>query len=716
MKRLREGKVYTDDAAQRALTNYFKEGNLTALRELTLRRAAERVDGQMRDYMRLHGIPGPWAAGDRIMVCLSERPVATQLIRHAKRVADRLNAPWVAVYVETARSQQLSEPERGRVAAAMLSAEQQGAETVTLPGTPRLAEAILAYAHEANVTQIVIGKSLRPRWFELLHGSVVRDLVDRAGNITVHVLTEDALADPSWRTATTRRVPNSAQGLQYLLAILPVAVATGIALLIDHVAHLPNISLVYLGAVLAAVRFGPGPSLFAALLSAGCYNFFLLPPTYTFTIADPANVLALLVFLLVAVFASRLAGRVRSQTRMARDQARTTAALLSVSRRLSGMRSSDELVSAIATQIATLVSVQCVVLVPDREPLALKGAAPNPAKLTDADLAAARWSFEKNQVAGRGSDTLPGARMLFIPVRTGRGVFGVIGADTGAERVLGPDERRLLDALADLAAISLERIQLAKDVDLARLEAETEKMRAALLTSVSHDLRTPLASILAAITSLRSYGNLFDPAERDDTLATAQEETERLNRFVSNLLDLTRLDAGALVPKRETCDLHDLLGSAIKRLARALANHKVEIDIPEPFPLVEVDFLLMEQVFVNLLDNAAKYSPPESVIAVRARGYRFSATVSVIDEGPGIPPTELDRVFERFHRSASDRQPAGTGLGLAICKGFVNAMGSVIRASNRKDRSGAEFTIDIPSDRIVRIAVGAGTAAPQVAE
>lgn len=702
IQRLHEGKVYSREQAQRALQNYFKPGNLTALRELALRRTAERVDEQMRSYMRRHAIPGPWAASERILVMVSERPIATDLVRYAKRVAERLDARWIAAYVETARTHQLDESERERIHEALRLAERLGADTVTLPGGARIADAVLAYARENNVTQIVIGKSRRTRWFELLHGSVVRELVERAGGITVHVVAEHS-ATPERRV--TRR---SSQGQRtppstYLWASLLVATATAIAVGVDRwLVKVPNISLVFIGAVLWSAVLGRGPSLFAAVLSAAAYNFFFLPPYYTFTIGDPANVLAFGFFTVVAVIVSRLAANARTQALSAASRARTTAELLSFSRRLAGIRKGEELFKVTVEQVAAMLHVDCVLLTPEGERLKLRASAPETTAFEDADLAAATWCWQHNEPTGRGANTLPGVKRLFVPLRTGRGQVGVLGVRRPDDGTLAPDERRLLNALADLAAISLERVRLAKDVDQARMLAETEKLRSALLTSISHDLRTPLASIMGAISNLRSYGSLYDEAAREELLAQAQDEAERLNRFVANLLDMTRLDAGALEPKREACDLRDIVGAALRDAARLLARHKVVVRIRENFPWLLLDFVLMEQVLLNLLDNAAKYSPPGSIIEIAAARFRFAATVFVRDEGPGIPQEELERIFDKFRRvQPGERHPAGLGLGLAVCRGFVDAMGGRIHARNRTDRSGAEFAIDFPQALIV---------------
>jgi two-component system sensor histidine kinase KdpD len=714
IERLNEGKVYVRDQAQRALKHYFSPGNLTALRELALRRTAQRVDDQMLSYMREHAISGPWAAGERIMVCISEAPTVPGLIRYARRVADRLRVKWTAIYVEGPRFARLSETERNRVADHMRLAEKLGADLVTIPGR-QVVEQLLGYAQANNITQIIIGKSDRSRWFEILHGSVVHDLVRRAGSISIHVMAGEPIgeADRAEEVAT-KPATLGFDTKPYWRALVAVSAATGAGLGIDQILPLPlpNISLVFLTAVLfAAVTSGLGPSLFASLLSVLAYNFFFLPPLYTFTIADPANVLALIAFMIVAVIASNLASRTRDQAITAARRANTTAELYAFSRKLAGTATLDDVLWATAYQIAAMLRVRVVMLLPDADSrLEVRAGYPPEDELDDADFAAARWTWDHNHPAGRGSDTLPGGKRLFLPLRTGRGAVGVIGIDKDAAgAMLTPDERRLLDALADQAAIGIERTKLAEDIDEARLLAETERLRSALLTSISHDLRTPLASIIGAITSLRSYGDRYGVETQNELMATVQDEAERLNRFVGNLLDMTRLESGALEPRRDFVDMSEIVGTALDRTAKITSAHRVEIALAADLPMVKLDAVLMEQVLVNLLDNAAKYAPPGSTITLDARETGDELAIEIIDEGPGIPEDALARVFDKFYRvHQGDRQRAGTGLGLAICRGFVEALGGQITAANRTDRSGAILRITFPAELTAQAALLVG--------
>ncbi len=697
IQRLKEGKVYVSEQAERAVRHYFQPGNLTALRELALRRTAQRVDEQMLTYMQAHTISGPWAAGERVLVCVSEDPACAALIRYAKRLADRLHGPWTALYVETPRYQRFDERARDRIADSLRLAEKLGGEAITIPGG-RIAEDVTGYAQANNITHIVIGKSERSRWFEMLHGSVVHDLVRHAGAISVHVIAGDEGEALPAKTIRTQAEPKPFDVMPYVATTAIIAVALGVGFVLQQYLNVLNIALVFLTAILiSAVSYGLLPSLYACLISVLAYNFFFLPPLYTFTIADPENVVALFFFLIVAVIASNLAARTRNQVVAARDRARTTEELFAFSRKLAGIGKLEDLLWATVYQIALMLSMRVVLLLPEADGIAVRAGYPPEDELDEADLAAARWSWEHNRAAGRGADTLPGAKRLFLPLRTGRGPVGVLGIDRDRPGpLLTPDGRRLLDALADQVAVAIERITLAEDIDRARVQAETERLRAALLTSISHDLRTPLASIIGAMTSLRSYGDAYDKASREELMSTIQSEAERLNRFIGNLLDMTRLESGAIQLNPEMIDAGEIVGTALNRASKILADHRLEIDIDPRLPMLRLDYLLFEQALFNILDNAAKYAPPETLVRISAKAETGSVAIRVEDEGPGIPPGDLERIFDKFYRvHAQDRQRAGTGLGLAICRGFVEAMGGTITAGNRASGGGV-FTVRLP--------------------
>ena len=698
IQRLHEGKVYVRDQAHRALRHYFSPGNLTALRELALRRTAQRVDAQMLNYMQAHAIAGPWAAADRLLVCISESLLSAQVVRQGRRIADVLKASWIALYVETPRHYRLSEVERDRIADALRLAEKLGAQAITIPGSDVVKD-VLSYAQANNATQIIMGKSRRSWIYELFRGSVSHDLIRQSPGIDIRIVASEGETVPA-KTVQTRPPRQRTDPLPYIWSAAMVGVAALIASAIDHFVKLPNISMVFLPAVLfSAMVYGLLPSLFTTLLCVLTYNFFFLPPLYSFTIADPANLVALLFFGFVAVLTSNLTIRTRQQAVTAQNRAKATAELYAFSRKVAGIGDLEDLLWATCYQIASMLKVRVVVLLPEDHRIVVRAGYPPEDELDDADLAAAKWSWDHNHAAGRGADTLPGAKRLFLPVRTERGAVGVLGIDR--ERpgpLLTPDERRLLDALADQAAVAIERIGLAEDIDEARLQAETERLRSTLLSSISHDLRTPLASIIGAVTALIGMADEDQQAARDELLATIQDEAERLNRFVGNLLDITRLEGGTLEFKRELVDLAELVETALRRAARILVHHRVDVRLDAELPMIDVDVTLFEQVLFNLLDNAAKYAPRGSAIALRARADGGSVKIEVEDEGDGIPPDHIERIFDKFHRArAGDTRTAGTGLGLAICRGFVEGMGGRIWASNRSDRSGARFTVELPS-------------------
>ncbi|HSZ92968.1 MAG TPA: sensor histidine kinase KdpD [Acetobacteraceae bacterium] len=690
IQRLRDGKVYVPHQAERAIRHYFSPGNLTALRELALRRTAQRVDEQMVRYMQAHAISGPWAAGERILACIGSDATGTDVVRHAKRMADSLKAPWTAVHVETGRDLNLGEAERDRIAEAMRLAERLGAETVTLPGQD-VADTIAEYARANNVTHIIIVQQPRTWWLELFYGSLAQQLIRKSGGAGVHVLGRNRDASKPRAFA----VPTS-EARAYIGSLAFVAVSLGVALLLHQRLGVASVAMAFLTAVLvSAVVYGLWPALFASFVSVLAYNFFFLPPLYTFTIADPENVAALFFFGVTAVIASNLTARVRAQAIVARQRARTTEELYQFSRKLASAANLDDLLWATVHQIALMLKVRVVILLPEDGRVAVRAGFPPEDMLDDADLAAAKWSWERNRTAGRGSDTLPGAKRLFMPMNTGRGAVGVVGIDSDEPGpILTPDQHRLLDALADQAALAIERVNLVEDVESARLVTETDRLRAALLTSISHDLRTPLASILGSATSL---SEAMDASTRLDLIHNIQDEAERLNRFIGNLLDMTRLESGPLRLRTGAIELSDAIGSALRRASKILAEHRTQVVLQPNLPMLDLDEVLFEQVLFNLLDNASKYAPAGALITIKAWQDGGNVVVQVLDEGPGIPPPDLEHVFDKFYRvGGADRRRAGTGLGLAICRGFVEAMHGSIVATNRTDRSGAVFTMKLP--------------------
>ena len=699
IQRLKEGKVYVPKQAERALKSFFSPANLTALRQLALRRTAERVDEQLLEQMKARAIPGPWAAGERILVCVNEDPRSAGLVRYAKRLADRLRAPWTALYLETRRSLQFSEEERDRVAETLRLAERLDGEAITVPASSRrIAEDVLNFARKNNVTHIITGKSTRSRWFEILNGSVVHDLVRGSGNISVHVIAgeeQEGEANATGSIAASAAQPFDP--LPYIFAVVAVAVATGVGIITRPLFGIENVDLILLAAVVGiAVRYGLWPSLVASVAASLGYNFFFLPPVYTFTITDPTNVAAFVLFAVLAIIVSNLAGRAQTQTVTALERVRSIESLYAFSRKLAGAGTLDDVLWATAYQIAAMLKVRAVLLLPENGSIALKAGYPPEDTLEEADLAAAKWAWERNRPAGRDSDALPGAKWLFVPMRTGRGAIGILGIRRDEPGpLLRAEHRRLLDALSDQGALAIERVHLVEDIARVKRDAEADRLRSALLTSISHDLRTPLSAVLGAAGALRDLS--LDAAAQADLVATIIDESERLNRFIANLLDMTKLESGAVAPNLAPHDMGEIIGTALQRASKILARHRVEMEMSSDLPMVMVDAVLFEQVLFNLLDNAAKYAPPATTVCIRSWRDGDSVRLQVLDEGAGIPPADLERVFDKFYRvQKGDRVRAGTGLGLAISRGFVEAMHGTIVASNRGDRQGTVFTIALP--------------------
>ncbi|BAI74933.1 two-component system, OmpR family, sensor histidine kinase (plasmid) [Azospirillum sp. B510] len=696
IRRLQEGKVYVPEQAKRAADHFFSAGTLTALREMALRQAAERVDAQMLRYMRAHAIAGPWPTRERILVCIGDGPQALRLVRTAKRAAERRDAPWVVLYVDTHRNHALSEEDKDGIAQALRLAAQLGGETAVVPGERAAAE-ILAFARARNVSQIIVGRAHPRRRLRALHQSVTTDLLARNEDFDVLVVAGED--ERPARSLETRAPSVVFDWLAYVVATLTVASATAIGLAIDVWLPLPNISVAYLvGVLLVAIRHGLAPSIYASVLSFLTFNFLFTEPKYTFAITDAQNIMTVFFFLVAAVITSNLAARVRAQVETTRLSARRTANLYDFNRRISAAVGLDDVLWAVVHHVASTMNGHSLVLLPREGRLEVAAGYPPEDTLDEKSMAAARWSWENGKTAGRGSTTLPAADWLFLPLRTGRGPMGVLGVQmTGEQQLLSPEQGRLLDTLADQAAVAIERTALVADIETARVAAETERLRSALLSSLSHDLRTPLVSILGASSSLTSYGETLAPPERMELVQTIQEEAERLNRFVQNLLDMTRIGSGALKPRTDWVDLADVIGAALERAKRMLGDRPVRLELEPGLPLLRLDPVLTGQVFFNLIDNACKYSPDGSPILLQASRAGGEVLIELCDQGAGIPEADRERIFDMFYRvEAGDAQTAGTGLGLAICRGIVEAHGGTIRALPGRHGVGTCIAILLP--------------------
>ncbi len=690
LARLREGKVYVPEQAQRALQKFFRQGNLTALREMTLRRAAMRVDDQMRAYMETRAIPGPWAAAERLLVAVEPGTLGEKLVRH---LADELNAVWFAVFVETEQHLRMSEARQEKLSNTLRLAQELGADTQTIPANDPVV-AIIEFAKARNITKILIGKPVRPPWQELFRPSLLDQLIRASGEIDVYVVSgEPERPDKPLRSGWLPNAPL----WRYAAAALLVVVATVLSALIDPVLSQTNLVMFYLLAVvIAAVYLGRGPAVVVSALAVVAFDFVFVSPRLTFAVDDAEYLLTFAALFIVGLVISQLAAQVRTQANAARLREQENATLYALSRDLAVAADTNDILRALKTNAATMFGRRVLVLLPNGSGRDLKLIGEPDSGLDQNERAVALWAFEHNMPAGRDTDTLPAAETRFLPLHTARGVLGVIGVSRGeSDSRMNPAQRRLFDTFASLAATALERAQLAEQAQHARMIQATEELQNALLNSISHDLRTPLVSITGALTYLQEGGSGLDEQARAALLENAREETERLNRLVGNLLDMTRLEAGALHLVRELSDMQDAIGSALEQLDRRLQGRRVLVDVADDLPLVPMDFALIVQVLVNLIDNALKYSPASTPIELRVRAMPTNIQVQVMDHGVGIPSQDLPRVFDKFYRVEHPQMVSGTGMGLAICKGIVEAHSGTITAENRLG-GGTLITFTLP--------------------
>ncbi|MCK8782287.1 sensor histidine kinase KdpD [Rhizobium sp. NTR19] len=704
IERLKDGKVYLPESANRAVDRFFRLGNLTALRELALRRTADRVDDQMVDYLKQNAIDGPWATGERLLVCVGSDALSEKVVRVASRLAAGLNAPWLVVSIERA-DREVETPERlQRIETLFRLAEQLGAETRRVIGND-FVEEILKVARREHATQIVIGTRKRSRWQKLVTRSLPDALSRGASGLGIHIVTPDTATREIRRAALSmpkatslRQSAFSAVGFVALTALI----GKGIGLFVD----LPNISLLFLLAVLgASVTGGYVAAFLAAALSALAYNFLFIDPVHTFTIAAPHEVFALFVFFAVAMIAGGFASRIHEQAEVAKVRATALQSLFDFSRKLASTAKGDDAIWLAVSQLQASLKRKVVLLVPRKNDLSVAAAWPPDTELDVTDLTAARWTHDKREPAGHGTGTLPNSRFEFRPLLGPHGIVGVCGIEHTDDR-LDQNAERSLTAILDQTAIALDRARLADETVEQAARLEGERYREALLSSISHDLRTPLATITGAVTGLRQLGERMTPENRDDLLQSIEEESGRMSRFVANLLDMTRIEAGTLKPKQDWVNVADVVQSAVERTRKHALGRIIETGIAADLPLIRGDSVLIGQVLFNLLDNAVKYGGEEP-INVYARRDGKDVLISVTDLGKGIPPEDLDRIFEKFYRRGKpDGRAPGTGLGLSIARGFVEAMGGRIHAeSPALKKKGTRIVMRFPASNEPRAGV-----------
>jgi two-component system sensor histidine kinase KdpD len=692
LARLHAGKVYVADQASNAVERFFRTPNLMALRELALRRVADRVEAAARALPTSRGT-GRFA-NDRILVAVGPDSQAEQLIRAGKRMADALDAGWIVVYVETPELLRLSEAERDRRVDLLRLAESLGAETVTLDG-PSAAATLLEYAQTRNATRVVVGHPKRKGWRAWIRSSTATQLIKNAKGFDV--ITIAAATESTPRRRSNFETPaQPVKWDRYAWGILTTAACTGVAFWMYPRFELSNLVMVYLlGVTVAGLRLGRLPSLMVALLNVFAFDFFFVPPRFNFAISDGQYFVTFAVMLIIALVIANLMANIRQQTRVAGARERRTALLYAMSRELAATRGLSSLAQVAVSHVAEVFQCKAVILLPDSTGKLQYPRDPRlPPSYRHADLAVAQWVVDHGQRAGLGSDTLPAAPGLYLPLGDERQRLGVLAVLPGNQRrVLLPEQRHLLETFAGQIGIAIERARLAEAAEAASLDAERESLRNTLLASISHDLRTPLAVMAGAGSTLAERGPTLDEATRTSLARSIEVKAREMSDLVSNVLDLMRFESGQVVLRTEVETLDDLVGTA---LHGQLINHVVDVRLPADLPTVVVDAKLIVQVLTNLFDNIAKYTPAGTHVTVSAISEGKRVRVQVDDDGPGLPPGNPARLFDKFQRGDGEGAIVGVGLGLAICQAIIRAHGGEITAGQRVPQ-GARFEFTIPA-------------------
>lgn len=692
--RLKTGKVILPDNADQNPEKFFRLGNVSALRELALRYTAQRVDQQLNDYMKTHEIKGPWPAGERILACVGPSPFSAHVIRTSRRLADAFKAEWCAVYVETQQRSPGDEKGYYQLDSNLRLAESLGAEIITLTGE-NVANELLAIAERKNITQIVIGKPLHSKIIELWKGSVVDNVVKGSQGINVHIITGGPTSDT--KSAHQKNQEHKIGLFPYLLTIVAVTLITLINMFIGF--DLLNIGLLYLLPVLfSAAYWGRGPSILASVLGVLSFDVFFVPPVSSITVHDLKYLLSFAIFLLVAVMTGTMANRLRAQAETARRREARMAALYALSRKIVVETDIDGILSTVVNVIAETIDGEAAIMLPNQSGvLECKSFSTTIAKKENwVDEEIVCWVFEHGKIAGNGSETWGEKDCLYIPLKTEEKNIGVLTVKSNHHNhFLSTEQSQLLEAFANLTALSVISLQLSAEAQQARYFVKSEKLRTALFNSISHELRTPLASIMGAVTSLLDEGELYNKADRDALLLTVNEGTIRMNRLVGNLLDMARLESGMMQLKNEWCDIQEIIGVALQRSNPTLQDRKVSLSIEEDIALIRADFVLIEQVIINLLENANKYSPSDTEISIIATKVNNELHVRIINEGYPIPESDREKIFDKFYRSITSQHITGTGLGLSICKGIIEAHGGQIWVEKEEEKVVFCFSLPI---------------------
>lgn len=693
LQRLAEGKVYIPEQAQHAIQRFFRKGNLLALRELALRRTAELVDADMRRYREDQGIQDTWAAGPRLMVGITPRAASEVLIRETRRMADAQGASWMAVFVDSGK--RLSDAERERLESHLRLVERLGGEGIALPGHASLAEDMLALARSRNVTQILIGRSDRPRWIERLKGNLLMDLSAQAGQIHIHVV---PVTGPESPMGLPRPVPSSWPGIGTLaLCASYVTAALLVGLLGFSRMELADIVMLFTIPILvAAIRHGRNAALAASIMAVLAFDFFFIPPRFTLAVGDVRHLGTFLIMLGMGFVIGNLTERVRQQAIRAQQREQRTLALYRLGEALVQTGERMDTITAAVRAVETQFRTHVLFYFPTVEGRLEPWGGASPMASDETHRGVAQWVFDHGQAAGQGTGVLPASTALFLPLKGVRGTLGVMALRSEEGPLWQePDQRHLLESFANQTALALERAALSAEAQATRLKAERESLRNAILSSVSHDLRTPLAGITGSATTLLEDPGVLSTEERNALLRAIQDEAFRMHRLVTNLLDLTRLESGSLELKREWLPVEEILGSALDHLGSLGEDREILVQVDPAGTLAQGDPVLLEQVLINLVENALKFSPPDQPIEIHASSAGRGISVLVSDHGPGIPEGMETRIFEKLFRLHGSR--SGAGLGLAICQGIIQAHGGHIQVNNRP-QGGAQFALWLPYD------------------
>lgn len=713
LDRLRDGKVYMAEQAEEAAKNFFRKGNLIALRELALRQTANRVDAQMLDYRENHFIREVWQVNERILVCIGPNALAERLIRAGKRLATGLRASWIVLYVETPELQRLSAEKRDGILRILRLAEQLGAETATL-SAPDMSAAIIKFSKERNVTKIVMGKPTRRGLKRLLLGSVVDMLISDAHNINIYLLGSPRpekgaeITTPELSLYQKNPLPGlsrKSSSLQkntmgYVWAAIVSTIDTILAYLMFGRFELSNLIMVYLlGVVFIARRFGRGPSIFASFLSVALFDFLFVEPYFTFSVSDSQYLITLLAMLTVAMLISNLMVNVRAQAKVAGHRERRATVLYAMSKELTASQSEDEIVRTAVHHLFSEFGSQNVILFPDGNGrIVYPSSSPIPESLHAADLSVAQWVMDHNEIAGQGTHTLPGAEAIYFPLSIKETTLGVLVLHpVNLRRVFLPEQQKLLETFLGQIAQAITRVRLTEQARKAQIEMEAERLRNSLLSSISHDLRTPLATILGSASTLVEEDNSLKPEDKLELSRAIYDEGQRMSSLINNILDMARLDAGAVELNKQWYPLEEVIGAVLTRLQKRLEGRAVSVKFPPGMPMIYVDAVMIEQVLINLLENALRYTPEKSPLEITAEVSSQSVEISIADQGPGIPEGSENKLFEKFYRVQHEAAQSGVGLGLAICRAIVEAHEGSIQAQNRPN-GGAVFSFVIPQD------------------